>query len=138
MTAEIEVNQPIQLTICLMDIEEYLPSFRVELSCQLPHPTGTFTYGADDIWFTCEEWDRFVSELHGFARNQVNLAILRDASTYFQFSLSKQASQVVVSIACREPESGAASGRLTYQTTLDAAAVAALEQAFAEFPRWWH
>lgn len=137
-TIEIEsALAPLSLLLHPQEFETRLSSFRCQVSCTVNHPTGSFSYNASDVWFSTDDFDRFISELDGITLGALEQARLRDLSGYIIFIVSRSALKTSVSLSAIEPFPGPAEARLSFAADVDAGLPAALLASLREYARWW-
>ncbi|GHU05897.1 hypothetical protein FACS1894205_6560 [Alphaproteobacteria bacterium] len=109
------------------------PCWRVGL--KLSHPTGNFSYVANDIWIDTEVWDSFVLELAAGVRGR---AIFHDLSGYFVLELERKERYFEISVNVREPlvNKGDLNLIAKYTVDLDSGFIEKLRDGFAEHPKF--
>ena len=127
----------LSLLLHLQEFETRLPSFRCQVSCTVSHPTGSFSYEASDVWFSTDDFDRFISELDGITRGALEQARLHDLSDYVVFIVKQSALKTSVSLSAFETSPGRAEARLSFTADVDAGFPAALLASLREYARWW-
>lgn len=138
---DLKLLKPIKLNLEVVEIEEdRLPSFKVKIGFDIPHPTGKLSYSVNDIWFECAAWDHFVSHLsnlNGLASS--NGATLSDISGGFSIvvELRHQRRDCVFKINTLEPETGMGRLESSYEVIFTLDDVGILRDQFSEFPTWW-
>jgi len=80
-----------------------MPAVRFEVACAIHHPTGLFSYQADDIWIDFETLDQFISELGHIVNHLKGAATLICLAQTFKFELRKQDKGVEANISIIEP-----------------------------------
>ncbi len=65
----------------VLEKDSYLPSFKIHMCCTIKHPTGSIVYDANDIWFDCTQWDKFIDQLSQLNEQQGS-ATLSNLSDY--------------------------------------------------------
>ena len=128
---------PLSLLLHPQEFETRLPSFRCQASCTVSHPTGSFSYEASDVWFSTDDFDRFISELDGITRGTLEQARLHDLSDYVVLTVTQSGRKTSVSLSAFEPSPGCAEARLTFTAEVDAGFPAAVLASLREYERWW-
>ena len=111
-------------------------SIKFEVKLTLEHPTGVFTFSADDIWFEADMWNQFVHELNnGLGSN----AVFHDQSNYLRLSIERAANHLDLSLSIREPLIAAGDTTLSssQRVNLDSAFINSLTSSFQKFPKLW-
>lgn len=108
--------------------------FKVELG--LSHPTGTFSYSADDIWLDADMWNCFERALNSGLKEK---AVFNDQSQYLEISLEKRSTHIALSVNVKEPlrDQGDISMSSFQKLDLDSSFINSLRDQFREFPRIW-
>jgi hypothetical protein len=134
--SKISIEQPFELELDLIEVEDRLPSFKTLISLKIGHPTGFFKYQANDIWFECSKWDLFIKELMSLSFETT--ATLEDMSEQFKFIVEKKSdNQFICRCICFEPEATWGKANLSFSVTIDSDKLSSLIRVFDEFPRWW-
>jgi hypothetical protein len=127
----------ISIRLNLVDVDQNNPSspcWRVNLD--LSHPTGHFSYVANDVWIDTKVWDTFESELAAGVRS---CAVFHDLSDYFVIKFERKDRYFEISVAVREPL--ATKGDLTmsakYMVDLDSVFVDRFRDGFVAYPKFW-
>lgn len=94
----LKIYDPIDLTMLSVEYDTYLPSVKTIVSLKILHPTGSFSYEANDIWFTQSEWIKFTQNIG----NKEN-ASLKDMSDFFEFSVEHRSEGYILNLRCKEP-----------------------------------
>lgn len=137
--SEISIKRPISIEIDTIETDSYLPSFKVNIKLIIKHPTGLFSYQANDIWLECSMWDNFILDLNTF-NNKPNFSIkLLDISEYFNLAFTKDKSdEILFKININEPFSGEnGEGYIGYQGKLDSNIMDIIKKDFEAFNKWW-
>jgi len=110
------------------------PCWRVNL--ELSHPTGHFSYIADDVWIDTIVWDAFVLDLAKGVRSH---AIFHDLSEYFVLRFERKERYFEVSVTVREPIAGEGNLNMSakYTVDLDSVFVDKFRDSFAAYPKFW-
>lgn len=78
----INYSPKLDLRITLLEAQGHgdlaRPDFRFEMECLLRHPSGSFRYSADNLYFDLESFERFSEELHGVQQGLREEAALKD------------------------------------------------------------
>ena len=128
---------PLSLLLHPQEFETRYPSFRCQVSCIVSHPTGRFIYKASDIWFSTNDFDRFIFELDGITRGTLEQARLHDLSDYVIFIITQCGRKTSVSWSASEPSPDSAEARLSFTGNVDAGFPAAVLASLREYERWW-
>lgn len=111
---------PLSLVLHPQEFEARSPSFRCQVICTIPHPTGRFSYEATDVWFSATDFDSFISELEGIARGTLELAQLNDMSDFLSFRVALIEQKTSVTLNVFEPSPNGAEARLSLKADVDA------------------
>ncbi len=121
---------------CIEIDENDSQSMRFKVKLDLEHPTGTFTYSADDIWLETDMWDCFEQSLN---KGLEEKAVFRDQSSYFEIALTKGIRDIEFTFKVREPLVG--SGETSFLSSrkfdLDSGFINTLRDNFSECPKIW-
>lgn len=137
--SEIEIRIPISIEIDTIETDSYLPSFKVNVKLEIKHPTGYFSYQANDIWFECSEWDKFIVGINTLnSKNSITLK-LSDVSEYFNVTFIRDNSgETLFKVSINEPFSGVnGEGFISYQSKIDRNTIDIISNSFQDFNRWW-
>jgi hypothetical protein len=137
--SEIEIRRPISIEIDTIETDSYLPSFKVDIKLEIKHPTGHFSYQANDIWFECSEWDKFTVEINTL-NSKTNISLkLSDVSEYFNIIFIKdRLDETLFKVSINEPFSGVnGEGFMGYQSKIDSNIIDIINSSFQNFNRWW-
>jgi hypothetical protein len=137
--SEISIKRPISIEIETIETDSYLPSFKANIKLEINHPTGYFSYQANDIWFDCVQWDAFLSSLDKLNFLKESEIILSDMSEYFKirFLLTKSR-DIQFRVNIKEPFSGEnGEGVFSYQSNIDNEVLNVFIQKFNALDRWW-
>ena len=130
------IEKPIGIRMEMVETDDYLPSFKMQVEIQVKHPTGSYHYRADDIWFECAKWDLFVDALQKPGEDET--LILLDMSELFSISLAKQDEQeFMLKLFCSEPETGSGQASLSFSKPIDHDQFHQFTGKFINFPKWW-
>lgn len=127
----------VTLRLNLMEVDETdLSALRWAIDVRFGHPTGSFTYSADDIWLETKMWDEFVEALGNGARKR---AQLYDQSEYFVLCIQRNDDGLQVQCSAFEPilPRGRMKFEIELQLDLDGAFVPNLFDSFRSFPVFW-
>jgi len=127
----------ISVQLDLVDVDQNdpgSPCWRINL--ELSHPTGRFSYIADDIWIDTDVWDTFESELVAGVRS---CAIFHDLSDYFVIKLERKDRCFEISVVVREflATKGDLSMSAKYMVDLDNVFVDRFRDGFAAYQKFW-
>jgi hypothetical protein len=133
---QISIEKPVEVSISVTEKDDYLPSFKTTIKCRINHPTGILIYEADDIWFQCSVWDKFIERLSTV--NEVNgLATLANMSEHFIISIGSKDKQLYFEIKCKEVISNTGTINIDYSTKIDLDSLDSIKRAFNELDKWW-
>ena len=121
----------LNIQMVLLETEEQLPSFKVNLKIIFFHPTGQFNYEAKDIWFDCRDWDDFIAKL--IAPNYVSTFILKSMSEQFILALSKEN----IGVELKEISFNSLNIELRYSHRLTIDDYIRLQESFLGLDKWW-
>ena len=121
---------------CVEIDEIYSHSMKYRVKIDLCHPTGIFTYSADDIWLETDMWDCFEKKL---SKGLEEKAIFHDQSNYLIISLTRTSKDIEFMIKVREPLIDGGESNLTSvrKIDLDSGFINALTKSFSDFPKFW-
>ena len=130
-------SEGISLFLECVEVGENDPhSIRFKVEIELEHPTGSFTYSADDIWLDTDMWDCFEHRLN---KGLEQKAIFHDQSNYFEISLERNSRNIEFLLKVREPliKRGEASISSSQKVELDNSFINSIKHGFHEFPKFW-
>jgi hypothetical protein len=133
----IEINGPIYIVMDVLETEDRLPSMKMDLKCKVRHPTGDLSYHANDIWFSCGEWDAFEMAFGKIINRNKGEAILQDLSELFIFKINIEEKVCKITFSCKEwiiPDSSVV---LSGHLNVDKSELDAIKDSFSNFPKWW-
>ncbi len=137
--SEISILRPISIEMEIIETDSYLPSFKTNIVLRIKHPTGLFLYQADDIWFDCSLWDKFILEISNVNYKTDISVKLSDISEYFNIEFVKETlNEVLFKVTIHEPFSGEnGEGYISYQSKLDIDTMNIIKNNFESFDKWW-
>src|SRR5258708_29869176 len=102
----INYSPKLDLHITLLAVQGYgrvaLPDYRFEMDCRLQHPTGSFSYSANDLYFDLESFERFSTELQGVQQGLRQEAALKDAGQMVVLRLEGNSRALQATLEVRE------------------------------------
>lgn len=137
--SEIIIKRPVCIEIETIETDSYLPSFKANIKLEIKHPTGNFSYIANDIWFDCNSWDKFIIDINTFG-NKTNFNFkLADISECFNiFFILNNSSEILFKISINEPFSGEnGEGHISYQSKIDIETMSIIKKDFENLNKWW-
>ncbi|AFZ23903.1 hypothetical protein Cylst_1625 [Cylindrospermum stagnale PCC 7417] len=134
---DINISQPISITMEVVEVDDYLPSLRMLVKCHIEHPTGFFTYQATDIWFDCSQWDEFVRILSQLEAKIEVEAILVDMSECLELKISNVHNQLHFNFSCKELNVGEGLTKINFSCQIDFEILSLIKREYSEFPKWW-
>ena len=128
------LDAPVRLVLDVWDIDENYPSLKLSIELVAPHPTGTYNYTANDIWFSTSVLDDFVASLTLVADARNLTASLADLSDHFQLAIVNEDGKYSMRIRAHEPKTGLTTGDLAIRCTVDRDTVQFMLAAFRKLP----
>lgn len=127
----------LDLSMNLLEVDDHDPnSLRWAVRFKLKHPTGDFSYSADDIWLDTSMWDEFVLRLEAGAQE---CAYFTDQTEYLRLSVERRSNNIGLAVHIREPL--ISKGNLTLDAEikleLDGVFISRLLDGFRSFPVFW-
>jgi len=116
----------------LSEMDKVLPSFKVEMNITISHPTGEFTYSANDLWFECCNWDVFTERIASIT-DKDDAIILNSMSEEFILKLSVND----ISIMIKEMSFYGFPTQLNHTRGITRDDFGIMKNAFLDFDRWW-
>ncbi len=102
----INYSPKLDLRISLLAAQGYgriaHPSYRFEMDCRLRHPTGSFSYSANDLYFDLESFERFSAELQGVQQSLRQEAALKDVGQMVVLRLEGNSRALQATLEVRE------------------------------------
>ena len=131
---KIEFEQPIGLSLEVIETDEHVPSMRVNVQivvAQFQHVSkyeGTF-------WIECTTWDSFAKSLHGPFEEAV---ALQDISVCFVIALQKIDGHLTFTWEFAKADVGGNRQlKIAFTSTIDDDVLSRIRDGFLEFPAWW-
>jgi hypothetical protein len=78
------------------------PDYRFEMNCCWRHPSGTFGYSADNLYFGLDGFERFAEELQRLQQGLRREAALKDPGEMVVLRLGRKANALWASFDIRE------------------------------------
>ena len=129
----INIKIPVSLKMEIVEIDNRLPSFKMEVELNVHHPTGKISYYADDIWFDCLAWDDFISNLQINKRTTVKL---ENMSNNFRIEVSGESGKFA--LFCEEMNIGNGGiSSVLFSAPIDDDGIAHIKGQFLSFEKWW-
>ncbi|MDU6434745.1 MAG: hypothetical protein E6556_18610 [Pantoea sp.] len=126
---DIEITNPINLTLDVVELDEHIPSMKFNLTVQV----NKFSYISmvnAQLWIECKCIDEFINNIQGG-----NTALLNDMSGCFELLLNP--SQNMLEWSCTKQD---LEGYVTVskgREKLTDEAKSAIYIAFNDYPKWW-
>ncbi|MFN3688935.1 hypothetical protein [Salinarimonas sp.] len=135
----LEIKNPLELSLSIMEIDERIPSFMCRLDLLNNHPTGSLAFNANDVWIACEAWDNFLNETKRLLAGEVASASLASMGNGFSLSISHLArgSEYTLSVKIKEPETGFGSIKAVLEHEVDSDTISVVIRKFTNFDKWW-
>ena len=131
---EINILQPIELHLEVIEIDDYVLSMRVNLRIIVPLFQHVHRYeGA--FWIECAMWDKFTDALHA---SPLQEAVLKDISGYFSLTLRRTEEGVLfIWESAKTDISGYRQMNATFSSKIDDDILGKIRNEFLSFPNWW-
>lgn len=126
---DIEIKNPINLNLDLVEFDEHIPSMKVDLTIQVKKFSYSSMVNAQ-LWIECKCIDDFINNLQAG-----NKALLNDMNGCFKLFLNPSQSLLEWSCAKEDLE-----GYVTVskgQEKLTDESLDAIYTAFNDYPKWW-
>jgi len=133
--SSIIIERPLQLKMDLIEIEDYFPSFRMKIEILISHPTGSVSYQADDIWFSCTEWDIFINNMKSL--QMPNDYSLLNMSQLFELKFKFEQMDIFFAVNVEEPDIEVGSVKINYLNKIDLDVFSQIKSKFYNFSTWW-
>ena len=127
---KIEISRPLFLSIEVLEVDENIPSFRIEMKISVNQFQNYFQY-TGEFWIKCDEWDSFEKNLE-FNSESINsfqdidedmrLTIHLDELTWSVKKVSKFTNQDI---------------SLIFRATINDDEFSSIFREFSDFPKWW-
>lgn len=104
------------LNIAMEPIEfdrDIMPAVKLQVACTVHHPTGAFTYQADDVWIDYESLDNFIGNLGSLRNRQDQVAALTCIDKAFKLELARQETSLRIRLSITEKQPGHKETQLT-------------------------
>jgi hypothetical protein len=102
----INYSPKLDLRIALVAAQGYggiaHPDYRFAVECRLLHPTGSFSYSANDLYFDLESFENFSAELQGMQQGLRKQAALKDVSQIVTLRLEGNSRALRATLDIRE------------------------------------
>lgn len=105
---ELIINYSPQLDLCIAFAEAVgyggaaRPDYRFEMHGCWRHPTGTFAYSADNLYFGLDGFERFAAELQGLQQGLTQEAALKDPGEMVVLRLERKSNTLLATFDIRE------------------------------------
>ncbi|MFI5161723.1 MAG: hypothetical protein ACHQHN_10630 [Sphingobacteriales bacterium] len=113
----------------LIEIEDRLPSFQLQMSVQINQFIREFGYSGK-LWFQCHSWDSFITAL-GTSGEIATLNSMSDED--FVFTVSSEEANVKI----KTQSTDGTTTMLHHAHPLTDDTFTIIKNAFLEFDRWW-
>jgi hypothetical protein len=134
---DIKIYRPMIIDMKIVEIDDYIPSIKMLVNCRIEHPTGSFVYQANDIWFDCSKWDEFVDNLSKIEIMKDVDACLPDMSEYFEIKIVKNSYKLRFIFNCNEPNVGDGHANISFSSPIDFELLKLIKKTFSDFHKWW-
>ncbi|CAM2154078.1 conserved protein of unknown function [Pararobbsia alpina] len=130
---KVEINNPLQLCIEVVKLDERMPSMRVQVAMESVQFGHTLRYQGY-MWLDCATWDTFVLDLR---RLDEGGAELKDMGRHFtlQIKMTSEKPTLVWRFENKAVAGDAASAE--FRAHLDEDELGSIRDQFAQFERWW-
>ena len=102
----INYSPHLDLRIALVSVQDYegnaRPDYRMEMHCRLRHPSGEFTYSADDLCFDLDAFAGFSSELQKLQHGSAEQASLKNVGEMVVLELKGNSGALRATLNIRE------------------------------------
>lgn len=131
---KIEFEQPLGLTLEVIETDEHVPSMRVNVQIVVAQFQSTSKYEGT-FWIECTTWDSFVKSLHGPFEEAV---ALRDISGCFVIALQKIDGRLAFAWEFAKADVGGnRQVKIAFTSAIDDDVLSKIRNEFLEFPAWW-
>jgi hypothetical protein len=102
----INYSPQLDLRITLAEAVHYgglaRPDYRFEMNCSWRHPSGTFGYSADNLYFGLDGFERFAEELQRLQQGLRQEAALKDPGEMIVLRLEREHNTLLANFDIRE------------------------------------
>ncbi len=126
---DIEITNPINLTLDVVELDEHIPSMKFNLTVQVKKFGYSSMINAQ-IWIECRYIDDFINKLQGG-----NTALLNDMNGCFELLLNPSQSLLEWSCAKEDLEGYVTVSKGREKLTDES--LNAIYTAFDDYPKWW-
>ena len=131
---KIEFEHPLHFCLDVIEIDDHVPSMRVEAKIVVTQFQHTFRY-AGMFWIACENWDIFKDALRSSLEKN---AVLQDMNGYFTLSVSSKAEGLWLSWEFTKDDlGGGKKTKVSFSSEIDDDMFSKIKSQFLEFPAWW-
>lgn len=132
---QLQIRKPFLLEVKLVEIDEHLPSFKVELEFEMSNIRGRFL-NAVSVWFHCKEWDQFQDQLAGLASFNLKEANLKDLEKDLKIKIWRSDEGMYFELSCflREKRGGITS---TINLAINEDELGVFKSSINAFDKWW-
>lgn len=130
---QIKIENPFCLSFDVLEIDEHLPSMRMQVSIEVHQFGYRFGY-VGSHWFTCSNWDAFLSNLK---KHDMNEALLSDMGSTFDLRLRIADGEEFISWNVDSKRQNGANAMLNFCSPIHGDALAYLKSQFENFGSWW-
>lgn len=133
----VNIKKPIVIELEVNEIDNYLPSIKMAVKIEIIHPTGSYLYQANDIWFECAKWDAFLSSLNQVLKGDSQEAKLENMSNSFSIKLLSSNDGLVFNFEGEEVNVGNGTACLRFTSFIDQDILGNIEREFLSLEKWW-
>ena len=126
---DIEITNPINLTLDVVELDEHIPSMRFNLTVQVKKFGYSSMINAQ-LWIECRYIDDFINKLQ-----DGNTALLNDMNGCFELLLNPSQSLLEWSCAKEDLEGYVTVSKGREKLTDES--LNAIYTAFNDYPKWW-
>lgn len=126
---DIEITNPINLTLDVVELDEHIPSMKFNLTVQVKKFGYSSMINAQ-IWIECRYIDDFINKLQGGST-----ALLNDMNGCFELLLNPSQSLLEWSCAKEDLEGYVTVSKGREKLTDES--LNAIYTAFDDYPKWW-
>ncbi|EHD13497.1 hypothetical protein CIN_16890 [Commensalibacter intestini A911] len=128
----IQLNDPLELKLEEIDIDNYLPSIQFSFQIKAKQFLCVLEFQGE-IWIKCDNWDHFVNDLKSLEK----ISTLRDMNDSFLLQITKkeQGAEFFLSVSYENIQKNIITS--SYKMDISDDLLICVKERFAAYPKWW-
>lgn len=130
--AEIEIKKPFNLNVNIIEIDDYLPSFKVKIIHK--SEGNNFKFNNEIIfWIECKQWDVFLSQLN---KKEKDIELI-DMNNVIRFKIQSTDDDYLITVNNSISTMEINNVVNIYEYKVEEELFEQITNNFKEFPKWW-